>query len=417
MADPPSELRSTTDAARTPAEDPFGAHDVGLALSGGGSRAIAFHLGCLRALRDMELLEHIDTISTVSGGSVIGAMYAAHEGRFEAFEADVRRLLAQGLARGVVGRLFKSPHGWLVILNKLLQLLVGTVFGIPRMLGRGLELIGARRPTNARHDPPFTQRVSLTTLLAAELDERWLHGARLDAVSDRAGLLIINACDLVESSAFYLSSADSGSHRRGRLVGADLTLAEAVAASAAYPVYLAPLDRTFAFENRAGQRETHRVSLTDGGVYDNTALSPLWPGRRAGISLNVRRTSTVIACRAGYGIQRNSVVHLWPPRMAQVLGVALNRAENASIQRLFEHKACGEFENVALAYLGQNDVELEMKPPDYVDKESVYDYPTNFSAMTPEMIDRLVRRGEQQMRLVIEQHSSHLVRPGPRPGD
>ena len=49
---------------------------IGLALSGGGSRAIAFHLGSLRALNDIGLLEKINVISTISGGSVIGAYYA-----------------------------------------------------------------------------------------------------------------------------------------------------------------------------------------------------------------------------------------------------------------------------------------------------------------------------------------------------
>ena len=40
---------------------------IGLALSGGGSRAIAFHLGCLRALHDLGVLEKVGVISTVSG--------------------------------------------------------------------------------------------------------------------------------------------------------------------------------------------------------------------------------------------------------------------------------------------------------------------------------------------------------------
>ena len=41
---------------------------VGLTLSGGGSRAIAFHLGCLRALHDLGILPQVQVISTVSGG-------------------------------------------------------------------------------------------------------------------------------------------------------------------------------------------------------------------------------------------------------------------------------------------------------------------------------------------------------------
>ena len=49
---------------------------IGLALSGGGSRAMAFHLGCLRALNDLGLLERVGVLSTISGGSLIGAYYA-----------------------------------------------------------------------------------------------------------------------------------------------------------------------------------------------------------------------------------------------------------------------------------------------------------------------------------------------------
>lgn len=44
---------------------------IGLSLSGGGSRAVAFHLGTLRALEDLKLLDEIDVISGVSGGSVM----------------------------------------------------------------------------------------------------------------------------------------------------------------------------------------------------------------------------------------------------------------------------------------------------------------------------------------------------------
>ena len=75
---------------------------IGLALSGGGSRAIAFHLGCLRALHELDILDNIKVISTVSGGSVIGALYAAHQGLFPEFEKRVRRLLAQGLMRSAI---------------------------------------------------------------------------------------------------------------------------------------------------------------------------------------------------------------------------------------------------------------------------------------------------------------------------
>ena len=44
---------------------------IGLSLSGGGSRAIAFHLGCMRALHDLGVLNKVDVLSTVSGLSLI----------------------------------------------------------------------------------------------------------------------------------------------------------------------------------------------------------------------------------------------------------------------------------------------------------------------------------------------------------
>ncbi len=42
-----------------------------LALSGSGTRAIAFHVGVLRLLAEKGVLEQIGELSTVSGGSLL----------------------------------------------------------------------------------------------------------------------------------------------------------------------------------------------------------------------------------------------------------------------------------------------------------------------------------------------------------
>jgi NTE family protein len=84
---------------------------IGLALSGGGSRAIAFHLGCLRALNELGILEHVQVLSTVSGGSVIGALYASTDESFSLFESRVRELLAQGLVRPWLRKAFFTNEG------------------------------------------------------------------------------------------------------------------------------------------------------------------------------------------------------------------------------------------------------------------------------------------------------------------
>lgn len=48
---------------------------VGLALSGGGFRASFFHIGVLARLSELDILKSIESISTVSGGSIIGMYY------------------------------------------------------------------------------------------------------------------------------------------------------------------------------------------------------------------------------------------------------------------------------------------------------------------------------------------------------
>src|SRR6185503_8479342 len=47
----------------------------GFALSGGGFRASLFHIGVLARLAELDLLRHVEVISCVSGGSIVGAHY------------------------------------------------------------------------------------------------------------------------------------------------------------------------------------------------------------------------------------------------------------------------------------------------------------------------------------------------------
>ena len=51
---------------------------IGLALSGGGFRAALFHVGVLARLAELGILRRVEVISSVSGGSIIGALYYIH---------------------------------------------------------------------------------------------------------------------------------------------------------------------------------------------------------------------------------------------------------------------------------------------------------------------------------------------------
>lgn len=48
---------------------------LGIALSGGGFRAAFFHIGVLARLAELDRLREVEVISTVSGGSIAGALY------------------------------------------------------------------------------------------------------------------------------------------------------------------------------------------------------------------------------------------------------------------------------------------------------------------------------------------------------
>jgi NTE family protein len=62
---------------------------IGLSLSGGGYRAAAFHLGTLKKLNEMNILPEVSVISTISGGSILGAAYLVSPDEFPEFEEDV----------------------------------------------------------------------------------------------------------------------------------------------------------------------------------------------------------------------------------------------------------------------------------------------------------------------------------------
>jgi hypothetical protein len=64
-----------------PDDHPDNPHDAagipGLAISGGGIRSAIFSLGVLQAMADQQVLKHFGYVSTVSGGSYIGAFYGS----------------------------------------------------------------------------------------------------------------------------------------------------------------------------------------------------------------------------------------------------------------------------------------------------------------------------------------------------
>ena len=70
---------------------------LGICLSGGGYRAALYHLGALRCLHELQILQKVKTVSSVSGGSILSAyvakrmfeLGAKNQIQFDDWERDV----------------------------------------------------------------------------------------------------------------------------------------------------------------------------------------------------------------------------------------------------------------------------------------------------------------------------------------
>ena len=153
------------------------------------------------------------------------------------------------------------------------------------------------------------------------------------------------------------------------------------------------------------------MTLTDGGVYDNLGLAPLWPDRDPEVSVGVEEIDTIVACRAGYGLRVNDPSLFAGARLKAAFATVHARAQNATMKRLFDLKNAGAIQSFVLPYLDQDDERLAFPPEDLVRRTSVADYPTDFSAMPEAWIEKLSKRGEQLTLAVIREHASHLLPP------
>jgi integrative and conjugative element protein (TIGR02256 family) len=387
---------------------------IGLALSGGGSRAIAFHLGCLRALHDRGLLPQVDVISSVSGGSIITAMYAYSSDSFDEFDARTVELLRRGLARGILCRAILSKRLPAVLVT---QAVAGTA-AVGADLLRFLMSVGPRAlgggnsGAAGRYDKiraPFRRWASFTTAFEQTLHDTLFKDVLMNSPRRDALNVVLNACELRTGSAFRLGSEVSGCWRYGRLPSNDIPVSLAVAASAAYPVFLPAIDRIFRFINRKGEEFTRRLFLTDGGVFDNLGVTCLEPGRSSDHSYHTFCPEYIICCDAGQGLFGDHVYpYHWASRMQRSFETVYRKAHDSIRQRLHSCLESGKLKGFVLSYLGQIDSALPLIPPDLVRREEVYRYPTDFSPMKDDDISLIVERGEQLTRLLISRYCPEL---------
>jgi NTE family protein len=250
---------STVDAtmeSKVKAFSRAGRSGIGICLSGGGFRASLFHLGALRRIYELGILQKVRWISGVSGGSIIAGHLAqcqierGRDGKldFENWQRDVSDTFRAFAARDL--------RTWPVIRHCLWN------WFAPAPLLKSLEARYRTRLTRLglRDLPQLPEYIFSATDLTFGVN--WVF-QRSRVGSYQAG---------------YISLHDPSPHMQ------NLTVAKAITASACFPPLLGPMRAGIApsalvggkFKGPNRDRLVSGLSLSDGGVYDNMATEPVW---------------------------------------------------------------------------------------------------------------------------------------------
>jgi NTE family protein len=223
---------------------------VALCLSGGGYRAMLFHVGALWRLNELGLLRGIARVSSVSGGSIAAGMLGLAWGRL-GFQPG-------GMAARFVDEVV-TP----------LRKLAG------RTIDAGAIAVGAILPLVDAAD----------RIEAAYRDHLFGDATLQDLPDDQNGpRFVINASNVQSGALWRFSRAYMADYRVGEMKAPRVPLALAVAASSAFPPFLSPVKLALGAGDIVSGPETdlgvepytRTVVLTDGGVYDNLGLETAW---------------------------------------------------------------------------------------------------------------------------------------------
>lgn len=232
---------------------------IGLALSGGGYRAAAYHLGTLRALHNLGILEKVDVISSVSGGSIAASYYLLNKDDFEKFNISFYNKLGRGVMH-------------LAFLNVLVILLlfIGVGYLISPWLSLALVI-------------PFLwffcyRLFPLSKWISHQY--QWLFfGKKTLSDLPEAPALVINATDVAQGSSFKFSKNRAWGYNyhdrqtnEDSFTGIDFPISKAVMASSCVPFAFTPIRMPEAYRKK---KTSTCPLLVDGGLYDNQGVHVL----------------------------------------------------------------------------------------------------------------------------------------------
>ena len=234
---------------------------IALCLSGGGYRAMIFHIGVVWRLYETGILHKVDRISSVSGGSITAGLLAL----------KWRKLPSQPVSIQTFIHEIVTP----------LRALGRTTIDVKATI-LGLILPG---------------RVS--DRVAAAYESHLFGSATLQDMPDNPRF-VINATNVQSGALWRFMKPFMRDYRVGEVKNPTVKLSVAVAASSAFPPVLSPVELQLddaSFTPSSGQDlqmppYTTNPILADGGIYDNLGLETAW-----------KRYRTILVSDAGGKLQ------------------------------------------------------------------------------------------------------------------
>jgi len=300
MPDPMSETSSADLPVRMlpgeRADQP--AEGTALCLSGGGYRAMLFHLGVVKRLNELGYLWKLRRVSSVSGGSITAGVLAMNYTRLAPTTGAAANFDAEVTApiRKLAGI---TVDGWSIV--------------------GGLALPGS---INDKVTASYRKHL---------FGERTLRDIPADNEGPR---FIFNATNVQTGALMRFSRPYVADYRVGRLRDPSIELAVAVAASSAFPPFLSPAHLEFKESDWIEEKgnDLHRapyttdVVLTDGGVYDNLGLETAW-----------KRYTTILVSDGGGHIAPEPSPHQdWARHSKRILDVIDNQVRSLRKRQLID---------------------------------------------------------------------------------
>jgi NTE family protein len=272
---------------------PFGSEStepgIGLALSGGGFRAVLFHIGSILRLNDSGILSRLKRISSVSGGSIAAGALAVSWDQLQTDGAGRITNLEQEFVAPLRSFCGRTIDTWSVIAGALNP-----------FKSAGEEVAGAYRKDLGM-------------------------SKKLTELSDQGPRFVFNATNFATGVSFRFSKPYCGDYRIGLIHNPPFDVALAVACSSAFPPVLSPIEVDVdpgLFERTDGadlydQVDFRRkLQLADGGVYDNLGLETVWG-----------RYDTILVSDAGKPFEIDAGISVFAPKqILRVMDIGLNQA-------------------------------------------------------------------------------------------